>query len=111
MENNSYPLAMTAHAIFKAIDAENPISCSKKGIDFLRDEIGYDGLIMCDDLSMHALKGNFADRTNACIDAGCDVILHCNGDMVEMRSIASVLKPLSDDAIDRWESAQSLISK
>ena len=111
MENNSYPMAMTAHIIFEAIDAENPISCSKKGIDFLREEIGYDGLIMCDDLSMHALKGSVADRTNACIDAGCDVILHCNGDMVEMQCIASVLKPLSDDAMARWESAESLISE
>ena len=111
VKNNSYPMAMTAHVIFEAIDAENPISCSKKGIDFLRDEIGYDGLIMCDDLSMHALKGSLADRANTCMDAGCDVVLHCSGVMVEMQCVASVLKPLSGDSMERWERAESLISE
>ncbi len=85
---NDAPFAMTAHIIYKAIDAENCATESKKVIELIRDEIGFKGLIMSDDLSMKALKGSFADRTRKSLDAGCDIVLHCNGDMKEMAEIA-----------------------
>ncbi len=109
-ENAHFPLAMTAHIIFTAIDRENPISCSEKGINFLRSKLNFDGLLMCDDLSMKALKGDFTYRTRACLNAGCDVILHCNGDMREMLVIASVLPKLSVNGMRRWAKAEASIS-
>jgi beta-N-acetylhexosaminidase len=82
------PFAMTAHIIYEAIDAENCATQSKAVIDVIRNEIGFKGMIMTDDLSMKALTGTFAERTKRSLDAGCDLILHCNGDMAEMQEIA-----------------------
>jgi beta-N-acetylhexosaminidase len=85
------PFAMTAHIIFTALDPEKPVTLSKKAIAYLRQEIGYKGLIMTDDLSMKALQGDFATRTKQAIAAGCDIILHCNGDQDEMIAINNCL--------------------
>ena len=85
------PFAMTAHIIYEAIDAENCATQSKAVIDLIRSEIGFKGMIMTDDLSMKALTGSFAERTKRSLDAGCDLILHCNGKMNEMREIAEAL--------------------
>lgn len=85
------PFAMTAHIIYEAIDAENCATQSKNVIDVIRGEIGFKGLIMTDDLSMKALSGSFAERTKRSLEAGCDLILHCNGNMSEMREIADAL--------------------
>ena len=85
------PFAMTAHIIYEAIDAENCATQSKKVIDLIRNEIGFKGMIMTDDLSMKALTGSFAERTKRSLDAGCDLILHCNGEMTEMLEIAEAL--------------------
>lgn len=90
-ELNDAPFAMTAHIVYSAIDADNCATQSKKVIDIIRNEIGFKGLIMTDDLSMKALKGTFADRTKRSLEAGCDLILHCNGDMKEMKEIAAAL--------------------
>lgn len=83
------PMAMTAHIVFQSIDPKNCITHSKRGVEVIRNEIGFDGLLMTDDLSMEALSGNMAARTQAAIDAGCDVILHCNGQRSEMDAILS----------------------
>ena len=88
---NDAPYAMTAHIIYEAIDPENCATQSKKVIEIIRNNIGFKGLIMTDDLSMKALTGTFAERTKRSLDAGCDIILHCNGDMAEMREIAAAL--------------------
>ncbi len=85
------PFAMTAHIIYEAIDAENCATQSKAVIELIRNEIGFKGMIMTDDLSMKALEGSFADRTKRSLEAGCDLILHCNGDMDEMREIAQAV--------------------
>lgn len=85
------PFAMTAHIIYEAIDTKNCATQSKAVIDIIRGEIGFKGMIMTDDLSMKALTGTFAERTKRSLDAGCDLILHCNGDMDEMREIAAAL--------------------
>ncbi len=93
------PMAMTGHIVFTAIDPENPATTSAKVIgDIIRGHIGFEGLLMSDDFSMHALSGDFAGRAGAIIGAGCDVILHCNGDMDEMRAVASRTPPLEGEA-------------
>jgi beta-N-acetylhexosaminidase len=90
-ELNYAPFAMTAHIIYEAIDPHNCATQSKKVIDIIRNEIGFKGMIMTDDLSMKALTGTFAERTKRSLDAGCDIILHCNGDMNEMKQIADAV--------------------
>lgn len=90
-ELNDAPYAMTAHIIYDAIDPKNCATQSKKVIDVIRNQIGFKGLIMSDDLSMKALTGSFAERTKRSLDAGCDLILHCNGDMAEMVEIAEAI--------------------
>ena len=106
------PLAMTAHIIYNAIDPENPATTSSKIIQkIIREEISFDGLLISDDLSMRALDGDFSFRTKAALEAGCDVVLHCNGDMSEMRAIADVVSNLSHKSVDRLERALVRIEK
>lgn len=92
------PLGMTAHIRYTAIDPDRPATLSPAVIGLVRKELGYNGLLMSDDLSMKALKGSFAERTRQTIAAGCDIILHCNGVMAEMQEIADALTPLDDTA-------------
>lgn len=82
--------AMTAHIIFEAIDAERPATLSPAVVQsIIRDHIGFDGLLMTDDLSMKALSGSFEERAALSLEAGCDLVLHCNGNMAEMEAVAS----------------------
>ena len=83
------PMAMTAHVLFTAIDKENMATVSPTAIRLIREEIGFKGLLMSDDLSMKAMVGNFAERAKAVLNAGCDLVLHCNGDMAEMKQVAA----------------------
>lgn len=86
------PFAMTAHIIYSAIDAEKPATLSPTVIKkAIRHEIGFQGLLMSDDLSMQALEGPMGGRASAAIEAGCDLVLHCNGDMGEMQVVAGAL--------------------
>ncbi|MEL6551362.1 MAG: beta-N-acetylhexosaminidase [Pseudomonadota bacterium] len=84
------PLGMTAHVVFEAHDAERPATTSPAMHRIIREEIGFDGLLMTDDLSMEALAGSVRTRAEAALSAGCDVILHCNGDMAEMEEVVTV---------------------
>jgi beta-N-acetylhexosaminidase len=103
---NHLPLAMTAHVVYTAIDPLQPATLSPIVInDVIRGYMGYDGLLMSDDLSMKALSGSFETRTRCALDAGCDVVLHCNGDMREMRAIAAVVPTLTGDALRRANAA------
>lgn len=96
------PWAMTAHVVYKAIDDRAPATASVRVIEeIIRGIIGFRGVLVSDDLSMKALGGGFAERTRAALDAGCDLVLHCNGDMAEMRAVASALRPLTDTARER----------
>ena len=89
------PWAMTAHVTYQAID-ERPATFSPRVIDrVIRGEIGFEGLLLCDDLSMAALEGEIDARAADVLAAGCDLVLHCNGDLDEMRRVASVTPPLS----------------
>ena len=96
------PLGMTAHVVYSDIDPSAPATTSKKVIDeVVRGYIGFDGLLMTDDLTMRALKGSLAERVRASIAAGCDMILHCTRQMEEMREIAEATPMLSGKALER----------
>lgn len=100
------PMAMTAHVIFTAVDPERPATTSARVVeDVIRGRIGFDGLLMSDDVSMQALSGDFADRTRAIFAAGCDVVLHCNGRMDEMRAVVSETPVLEGAALSRADRA------
>ncbi|MEM9341511.1 MAG: glycoside hydrolase family 3 N-terminal domain-containing protein [Pseudomonadota bacterium] len=95
------PLGMTGHVVFTAIDPEHPATTSRAVQRIIREDIGFDGLLMTDDLSMDALGGSMADRTRAALLAGCDVILHCNGEMVEMEAVAEEAGHLTPEGAGR----------
>jgi beta-N-acetylhexosaminidase len=102
------PLAMTAHIVYTAIDAVNPATLSRRVIDeVIRASIGFDGLLLTDDLSMRALGGSFAQRTVGALAAGCDVVLHCNGDLAEMAEVADAVTPLTPQARARFDRAEA----
>jgi beta-N-acetylhexosaminidase len=102
------PMAMTAHVVFTAIDEEACVTLSHRAIGtVIRGYIGFDGLLMSDDLSMKALGGSFQERTWRSIQAGCDLVLHCNGDMDEMKPIAEAAGELHGKAADRAHAARA----
>ena len=100
------PMAMTAHVVFQAIDPLRPATLSTRVLrDVVRKQLGYGGLLMTDDLSMQALGGSYADRTTSAIDAGCDIVLHCNGLMDQMREVASAVPLLKGKSMARAKAA------
>ncbi|WP_294394901.1 beta-N-acetylhexosaminidase [uncultured Sphingomonas sp.] len=108
---NWAPMAMTAHVVYTAWDAERCASLSPHVIGrVIRDRIGFDGLLMSDDLGMHALTGSFRERTAKVIAAGCDLGLHCSGDMAEMRSCVEGLGAITPGARDRLDRAMATIA-
>ena len=92
---NDMAMGMTAHIVFTDIDADAPATTSPKMMQLIRDDIGFGGLIMTDDISMEALSGTIAQRAAASLAAGCDLALHCNGDRQEMVAVAGVVGVLS----------------
>lgn len=105
------PMAMTAHVVYDAIDPNRPATLSPRVIrEVIRGEIGYQGLLMTDDLSMQALSGPLSARAKAALFAGCDVVLHCNGGMDEMKDVALEAKPLEGEWLKRAEQALSHLS-
>jgi beta-N-acetylhexosaminidase len=103
-------MAMTAHVIFSAIDPDNPATTSGKVIEeIIRGEIGFEGLLMSDDTSMKALSGDFPSKAAAILAAGCDIVLHCNGEMEEMMGIASRTKGLEGASLERAKRALTYI--
>ena len=94
-------MGMSAHIVFSDIDPAAPATTSPKMIDVIRQDIGFDGLLMTDDLSMEALSGTVAERATAAITAGCDVILHCNGDPAEMQAVAKAAGAMTPQAATR----------
>jgi beta-N-acetylhexosaminidase len=83
------PMAMTAHVVFTAIDPAAPATTSPAIINMIRESIGFDGLLMSDDIAMGALRGSITERTGAALKAGCDLVLHCNGRLDEMQQVAA----------------------
>ena len=103
---STLPLGMTAHVVFTAIDPELPATTSATIIaQVIRGFIGFDGLLMSDDLSMGALSGTIAERTRAALAAGCDMALHCNGDRAEMEAVGTAAPELHGIAARRADAA------
>lgn len=100
------PLGMTAHVVFSAIDPAQPATTSGTMVrEVIRGFIGFQGLLMSDDISMGALSGTLAERSRAALAAGCDIVLHCNGDLAEMSAVAGAVPELSGDAARRAQAA------
>src|SRR5712675_3298651 len=96
------PMAMTAHVVFSALDPAQPATTSATIIgQVIRGVIGFQGLLMSDDVSMNALAGSLAERTRAIVNAGCDIVLHCNGKLDEMRDVAREMPELAGEALAR----------
>jgi beta-N-acetylhexosaminidase len=110
--NSDLPMAMTAHVVYAAIDPGRPATTSRKVIgEIVRGEIGFDGVLMSDDLSMKALGGDFAGRARASLAAGCDVVLHCNGSMAEMTAVAKGARPLAGATLRRTRAALGRLAR
>jgi beta-N-acetylhexosaminidase len=102
------PVAMTGHVVFDAIDPERCATVSPVVVRLIREEIGFDGLLMTDDLSMKALGGSFGGRVSRALAAGCDMILHCNGKPAEMVEVAGAVPVLAGLALTRAQRALAL---
>lgn len=103
------PLAMTAHVVFAAFDPDRPATQSPAMVRVIRERIGFDGLLMTDDLNMQALSGTLADRAAAARAAGCDIALHCKGDLAEMQAVAAAAGTL--DAEGRRRAGAALAQR
>ena len=101
------PWAMVAHLIFTRIDAERPASVSPAVYRLIRQDIGYDGVLITDCLTMEALKGTWPERVRAALDAGCDIALHSQGDLAASEAAAKAAGPLSDESLARINRAQA----
>lgn len=109
--NADLPVAMTAHVVFKAIDPDRPATLSPIVVrEIIRGFIGFDGLLMSDDLSMKALSGTFAERAKNLFAAGVDLALHCNGDLAEAGEVAAETPALTGKAAERAKTALSRVS-
>jgi len=101
------PWAMTAHVVFAAIDSAAPATLSRRVIsEVIRSEIGFAGVLISDDVSMGALCGSLGSRVRDALAAGCDLVLHCNGDMDEMQEVAAAARPLSVEGAARLDRAE-----
>ncbi|MTE00060.1 beta-N-acetylhexosaminidase [Paracoccus sp. YIM 132242] len=98
------PMGMTAHIRFTALD-DAPATASPRMIGLIRDRIGFDGLLMTDDITMNALSGTEPERAAASIAAGCDLVLHCNGTIADMEPVVAAAGPMTPDAQRRAAAA------
>jgi len=98
------PMGMTAHIVLSTVD-DRPATLSPDCIRIIRQDIGFDGLLMTDDISMQALSGSLADRARGALDAGCDLVLHCNDTFAERKDIAQAAGEMSAAAQARAETA------
>lgn len=109
---NGELMAMSAHVVYTAIDPDRPATTSRTVIDdILRGYLGFDGLLMSDDSSMNALAGTLGERAANIVSAGCDVVLHCNGLMDEMKAVAANVPELSGKALERANRVMDAFAK
>lgn len=104
---NDLPMAMTAHVVYEAFDPK-PATLSERMIQVIRNDIGFDGLLMTDDISMKALTGSYGDITRQSLDAGCDVVLLCNANLAERAEVAEAAGRMDTDAQERADRALAL---
>lgn len=103
------PWAMTAHVVYTAFDPDAPATVSKKVVaDVIRGTIGFDGVLVSDDVCMRALAGRPAERAEAALAAGCDIVLHCNGRLEEMQEVAAACRPLTPASGERLARAEAM---
>ncbi len=103
------PWAMTAHVLYTALDAVEPATTSTRIVeDVVRGEIGFDGVLVSDDLDMEALDGPVGRRAAKALAAGCDVVLHCSGALGGMEAVAAAARPLTENAVARLSRAESM---
>jgi beta-N-acetylhexosaminidase len=108
--NADLPAAMTAHVVYEALDQSSPATLSRAIVkNVVRGEIGFDGLLMTDDLSMKALDGAFSERAARAFAAGVDLALHCNGDLVEAEAVGRAAPVLAGRSLERVERARALV--
>lgn len=106
---SSAPMGMTAHVVYTAWDPEQPSSLSRQVIHhIIRERIGFDGWLMSDDIGMEALTGDFGRRAAGVVDAGCDVALHCSGNMAEMIAVASAVPAMTAKSHERLSRALAI---
>ncbi|HEV7227396.1 beta-N-acetylhexosaminidase [Brevundimonas sp.] len=103
------PIAMSAHVVFTAIDKKRPATTSKKAVKLMRQHLGFQGLLLSDDLVMNALSGTLTERAGAALKAGCDAVVHWNGDMAEMKQVAAGVGKLGGKAAKRAAAALARI--
>jgi beta-N-acetylhexosaminidase len=105
------PLGMNSHAIFSALDRKYPASLSAiVNNEIIRGVLGFDGLLLSDDLTMKALQGSASELATKALQAGNDIVLHCSGDISEMEAISQVLEPMNDTSWTRWVHAQEMVT-
>ncbi|MEM6466023.1 MAG: glycoside hydrolase family 3 N-terminal domain-containing protein, partial [Pseudomonadota bacterium] len=105
---NDMPIGMTGHLLIPALDPEQCATLSPAVIGYIRGNIGFDGLLLTDDFSMGALSGDMGTRAGQALWAGCDVILHCNGERDEMAALANTVTSLTSDGVRRADAALAL---
>jgi len=106
------PWGMTAHLLFEAIDPEVPVTISARGVkEIIRGDIGFDGMLVSDDLSMQALGGSLGERAERALAAGCDLALHCNGRRDEMMDIVDRTGPLSEAGQRRFQAGRERLRR
>ncbi|MBE0412842.1 glycoside hydrolase family 3 N-terminal domain-containing protein [Yoonia sp.] len=98
---NDIAMGMTAHIVCTDVDPDNPVTTSPAMMQVIRRDIGFGGLIMTDDISMQALSGDLTDRAAAAVAAGCDIVLHCNGDAAEMQAVVAAAGAMTPAAMTR----------
>jgi beta-N-acetylhexosaminidase len=104
------PWAMTAHVVLEAVDANAPATISATVIEqVIRGDIGFEGVLIADDLGMEALDGGLAERARAVLDAGCDLVLQCSGQLADMVEVAEAVAPLSAASASRVARAQAML--
>ena len=108
-ELRDMPMAMTAHIIYSDVDPILPATLSADVIGgVIRNTIAFEGLLITDDISMGALSGNLGDRACTALEAGCDVVLHCNGEISEMKAVASAIPSMAEQSYDRALRCESI---
>lgn len=106
------PMAMTAHVLYEAVDPKRPATSSKRVIrGVIREAIGFDGLLMCDDLSMKALSGSLTKRAKQAAAAGCDMLMLCHGDMADQQAVLAGTPKLAGKAKRRADAALRRIAR
>ena len=106
------PWAMTAHVVYQAVDPDAVLTVSARGVkEVVRGHIGFDGLLLSDDLSMEALGGRLGERAAKVLAAGCDIALHCNGERAEMVEVAANAGPMTRDALRRFQDGRRVVAR